>query len=364
MIQKALAQFARSPDCVSVHLPFLFTPDVSSARKGGLSKLLELGRVIGRLLRIRFGGPIDLMVYPVGGPQRVPMIRDLLLLPFVLLLSHRVVLHFHAAGIADQLTNGPDQSLGRLVAAIYRRAFAAVVMTEFNRSDPEAVGIKRVLVVPHRIKDTFDARLVRRKNDNTIRMLYVGHLCADKGTPQLLEAFAHLRATHPELELELELELVGECLPPFSQAELNQLLDRLRIRSHVRLSGLLTGIAKSEAFGRADLLIFPTIAPYESFGLVLVEAMSWSLPIVASRWRGNFDVLTPRGGAIGFAASASLAHDIGKGLEEALRQRPDWEKWGEINRSIFQERYRDDHTDQWLAGPILSLVRPRATGPD
>jgi glycosyltransferase involved in cell wall biosynthesis len=357
MIQKAVAQFARSPDCESIHLPFFFTPDVSTARKGGLGKVVELIRAIGRFLRIRAGGPVDLLLFPVGGPQRVPMIRDLLLLPAFLFLSRRVVLHFHAAGIAEQLENGPDRTLARMVAAIYRRAFAAVVMTEFNRRDPLTVGIKRVIVIPHRIDDAFDADLVRRKNDNAIRLLYVGHICADKGTPQLLEAFARLRTMHPELELELELELVGECLPPFTEAQLNQVLDKLRIRSHVRVSGVLTGRAKAEAFGRADLLVFPSVAPYESFGLVLTEAMSWSLPIVATRWRGNFDVLTPDAGAVGFTVTSALTDDIGKALEEALRQRANWEQLGKTNRSIFEARYRDNQTDQWLVGPILSLVR-------
>ena len=63
-----------------------------------------------------------------------------LLLPLVLLLARKVVLHFHAAGIADQLQSGPNQSLARAVAFLYRAAFAAIVMTDFNRRDPEAVG--------------------------------------------------------------------------------------------------------------------------------------------------------------------------------------------------------------------------------
>jgi glycosyltransferase involved in cell wall biosynthesis len=356
MIQKAVAQFARSPDCESVHLPFFFTPDVSTARKGGLSKVIELIHAIARLLRIRAAGPIDLLLFPVGGPQRIPMIRDLLLLPTVLLFARRVVLHFHAAGIAEQLENGPDKTLARTVAAIYRRAFAAVVMTDFNRRDPIAVGIKRVIVVPHRIDDAFDAGLVRRKNDNAIRLLYVGHLCEDKGTPALLEAFAHLRATHPELELELELELVGECLPPFTETKLNQLLDNLRIRSHVRVSGVLVGRAKAEAFGRADLLVFPTVAPYESFGLVLAEAMSWSLPIVASRWRGNFDVLTSDFSGICFSISSNLATDIARALEQALKQRAQWGAWGERNRQIFLDRYVEHASDQEFVNAVIELL--------
>ena len=358
MIQQAIAQFMRSSRCEAVHLPFRFTPAVRDARQGSSAKIIELFRVMVRLIRIRLAGPIDLLLYPTGGPQSVAMIRDILLLPWVFLLSRRVILHFHAAGIAGQLETNPRSAVARLLRFVYGKAFAAVVMTDFNRRDPEAAGISRVLVVPHRIADDLDPALVLR-GKSPIRFLYVGHLCADKGTPQLLEAFAALRRSHPELEL----DLVGECLPPFNQQLLEQLIDDLQIRSHVRFSGVLTGRAKAEAFGRADLFVFPTVAPYESFGLVLAEAMAWKLPIVASRWRGNSDVLTPGAGAICFPVSSSLERDIATAMEQALQQRTKWEEWGEINRSIFEERYRENEAEEWLVEPLLSLIEGVAAGP-
>ena len=361
MIQKAIAQFARSARCETVHLPFFFTPQLKSARKRHPRKAFELIRVIARLFRIRLRGPIDILLYPTGGPQNVAIVRDLFLLPWVFLFSRRVVLHFHAAGIADQLEAGSSSVIARLLRFVYSKAFAAIVMTDFNLRDPKAVGITRILVLPWRVIDDLDPGLVRRGDDGVVRILHVGHLCADKGTPQLLEAFAVLRRNHPELEL----ELVGECLPPFSEELLDKLIDDLGIRSHVRLSGLLTGRAKAEAFGRADLFVFPTIAPYESFGLVLAEAMAWKLPIVASEWRGNFDVLTPRAGAVSFPVSDSLPRDIATAMEHALQERAKWHEWGEINRSIFEERYREDENEERLLGPLLSLIEPAvaAAGP-
>ncbi|MEP6698427.1 MAG: glycosyltransferase [Verrucomicrobiota bacterium] len=356
MIEKAIAQFMRSDRCETIHLPFSFTPELKRARSGHPGKAFELLRVIGRLFRVRIAGPIDLFLYPTGGPQKVAMIRDLLLLPWVFLMSRRVVLHFHAAGIADQLEAG--SVIAQLVRFVYRKAVAAIVMTEFGLRDPKAVGIEQTFIIRWRMLDDFDPGLLRRGQDGRVRLLHVGHLCADKGTPQLLQALAILRQTHPELEL----ELVGECLPPFSQEHLEKLIDELGIRPSVRLSGLLTGRAKAEAFGRADLFVFPTIAPYESFGLVLVEAMAWKLPIVASRWRGNADVLTSRAGAKYFPVSSALPREIVAALEQALAERAQWQDWGENNRSIFEKLYRANEADQWLLEPLLSLMEPAASG--
>jgi glycosyltransferase involved in cell wall biosynthesis len=352
MIENAIAQFARTKHCESIHLPFFFTPDVEAALRVSANKVFELVRVIARLLRIRLTGPIDLVLFPTGGPQTVPVIRDLLLLPWIFMFSERVVLHFHAAGIADRLQRKPNNMLNNAIASLYGKAFAAIVMTKFNRRDPEAFGIKRILVLPNRIDDKFDLQLVIRSDRNRVRLLYVGHLCPDKGAPDLLQAFAVLCRNHPELEL----DLVGECLPPFTEAELEEMIDKLQIAPFVKVLGVLTGERKAEVFGRADLFVFPTVAPWESFGLVLAEAMSWGLPIVASRWRGNIDVLTPQAGAICFPLSSSLANDIATAIEQALQQRKNWVRWGQINRRIFEDRYDETRARDWLVEPILSLI--------
>lgn len=354
MIQRALAQFARVEDCEVMHLKFNFTPDLRRARKGSVGKFLELLRVVGRLFRIRAAGPIDLLLYPTGGPQRVPMIRDLLLLPWMLIFSRRVVLHFHAAGAADQFEKGG--AFRRRLRSLYGKAFAAVVMTNFNRRDPLAAGLHKILVIPHRLEDEFDPGL-HGNNASTERLLYVGHLCEDKGTPQLLQAFAELRRK----DASLHLELVGECLPPFNDEKLQLLLDQLEIRPFVRKRGLLTGKAKDAAFANADLFVFPTIAPYESFGLVLVEAMMWGLPIVASDWRGNREVLTDQAGAICFEVSPDLTCDLKSALTKALLEKDEWAEWRAINREIFEKRYCDDGHTLWLAEPLLSLLSYRST---
>ncbi len=373
MIEKAVAQFAAHPDCESVHLPFFFTADFQQARKASLGKLLELARVIGRLLRIRCRGPIDLLLYPTGGPQTVPIVRDILLLPWMYLCARKVVLHFHAAGVADRFAGQRRRPLGVLLRAIYRGAEAAVVMTEFNRRDPEFFGIKKILVCPHRIPDEFDSVLISRvENLEAGRLLYVGHLHPDKGTEALLHAFGALLGDHPHLRL----ELVGECLPPWTRPDVERLIDELGVKSRVTLSGVLTGRAKAEAFGRADAFIFPTIAPYESFGLVLLEAMMWALPILATDWRGNRDVLTAEAGAVIFPVTGALDEQCEKALRFFVERRNDWQAWGARNRNLYLTRSRAGVAERWLAAAILPEVsgsrqwggldeaRSRASEPD
>lgn len=225
-------------------------------------------------------------------------------------------------------------ALCRGVTALYGRCFGAIVMTDFNRRDPEFCDIRRIAVIPHRLPDGFDPAMVRR-DAARVRLLYVGHLCADKGTPELLRAFKAVAEGDPRLVL----ELVGETLPPYSDARFRATIRELGIEGRVEWPGVLTGRAKQEAFGRADLFVFPSVAPYESFGLVMIEAMMWGLPIVATDWRGNRDVLGSDFEGICFPFGDDLAAALASALESAIDARRR-HAWSDRNRRLFLDCYR------------------------
>lgn len=337
MIGRLVEALARRPGGRSERWAFHFTKNTGEARRPGVGKLVELVAVLWSLLKLRRAGPIDLLVYPAGGPQFVPVVRDLCLLPWALLASRKLVIHFHAGGIAEGLARLPAP-LRWALKGLCRRADAALVMTEFGRRDPLSVGIADVVSVPHTVEDRYDPAIVRR-GEGPLRLLYVGHLCEDKGTPALLEAFAALRARG----VDARLDLVGECLAPFTGDRLRAHLGRLQLEAWVERPGVLRGAAKWDRFARADLFVFPSVAPYESFGLVTVEAMMWALPAVISDWRGNREVLGEPPGGIIYEPGAGLA----EALQEACAQRDQWPAWGRRNREVYEARFKaENHPDR------------------
>lgn len=356
MIRQIFESLQGIEDLRVEHLSFHFTPDFKTVRHGSLSKLVELFRVIKRALILRCRGEIDVLVYPAGGPQTVPIIRDIFLLPWMLLIARRVILHFHAAGIADRCSEGQGV-LCRLLASLYRRCHVAIVMTEFNRRDPASMGVSDVRVIPNQISDEVEPAPCCRSGPT--RLLYVGHLCEDKGTGALLEAFSRMRLSNPELVL----ELVGECLPPFNADELRARIHSLRIEQRVELRGLLTGREKLDAYGRADLFVFPSVAPYESFGLVMIEAMRAGLPLVVTDWRGNAEVAGKGEGGVITFVGADLVGNLHSALERALSLRKMWPLWGAANRKRFEQRYCARGYNREFAKLLLEQAKAtRSTG--
>jgi glycosyltransferase involved in cell wall biosynthesis len=350
MIARILDELRAQSSFEVVHLPFYFTRDVRRTRRAGLDKLLEFFAVLWRLAFIRASGAIDGLLYPVGGPQLVPLVRDVCLLPWMLSASNKVIFHFHAGGIAETIHDHP-YLLRRLVHFLYRKGDAAIVMTEFGKRDAATLGINNIKVVPHTLEDTYDPQIVGRDAGAPARLLYVGHLCEEKGTPALLEALADLRKT----EANCSLELVGECLPPYGEDKMKSSIRRLGLESVVELSGVLSGKEKWNRFARADLFIFPSLAP-ESFGLVTVEAMMWALPVVAYDWRGNREILGGSFGGVCFPPGNNLATSLANALREAFAQRRNWVEWGKRNRQTFENKYKAENFPARFARALESLV--------
>ncbi len=344
-IKQLLDDLSEDSELETIHLKFEFTPKFSAARSAGLQKLFELARVVFRLISIRRRGPIDLLIYPVGGPQTIPLLRDLLVLPWVFLISRTTVLRFHAAGFADRLADG--KLLPRVVGLLYRKATAAFVMTQYNRKDPEASGINRIYVVPHQLSDARKLKCLNRK-ELPIRFLYMGHLCEDKGTPTLIRAFAKVADDYPHLQL----ELAGEALPPFSDSQLDKLISDLSLTSRVTRLGIVNGEKKDQAFGRANLFIFPSVAPYESYGRVTVEAMMWNLPIIISDWRGNADVVGSHFGGVIYSVKDDAASSLEQAFRTCLAKQSQWENWGLKNRTRYE---------QFFGGktPIVDIIKKK-----
>ena len=103
--------------------------------------------------------------------------------------------------------------------------------------------------------------------------------------------------------------------------------------------GIRTGDAKFQTYADADIFCFPSHFDSETFGVVLLEAMEFSLPVVTTRWRGIPSVVAEDETAllVPIKDGVALADALQRLLEDpALR-----DKLGEAGRARFLERYEE-----------------------
>lgn len=313
-------------DIDAVFCPFQFTPTTGQVRRATWHKVWELLKVRNRLLRLKKEGGLDVLLFPVGGPQTIPLIRDLFLVPWARAACRFLAIQFHAAGLAERIKTRPTW-LAKKVSRLLGKADVAFIMAEANRADPEVCGISDIRVRPHQIPDQTTPLTLPKKRKG---ILYVGHLGDEKGTPGLIQAMASV----PQ---DLSLTLVGDPLPPWSIQKFQNLAKHYGVSERVNIMGSRAPEELGVFYSSAELFVFPSVAPYESFGLVLAEAMMWGLPIVATDWKANREVVGP---GENFIFSPGRTGNLSEAIVKAAKERERWPIIGSQNRQLYETKYK------------------------
>lgn len=195
----------------------------------------------------------------------------------------RLLVHWHS----DVINKGLLGKLLRpLEAALLRRADCIVATSQVYADASETLAHYRnkITVVPIGVPDTKhdgeDASLpqsIEEKISGKKIILSVGRLVPYKGFDILIKAAKHL--PHESIVV-----IVGGG--PLQQ-DLQKLIDTTGVGDRVMLSGRLTDAELHNLFKRASLYCLPSTYRAEAFGVVLLEAMAYGLPIVASDIPGS-----------------------------------------------------------------------------
>jgi glycosyltransferase involved in cell wall biosynthesis len=315
------------------HVPLRFSRSTAEIGGFGLRKLRVLAHTIVEIVRARFRTGATVLYYPPAGPNFVPVLRDLVLLNATRWLFKKTAFHFHAAGLASIYTRLP-LPLKPLFWSAYNKPDLAIFTTAATSAEATILHADARSIVPCGIHDEA-AQHGPRDFANSGRIptiLFAGILCEGKGLMTLLQACHLLNAAGAKFRV--------VCIGAFESEEFKQqaeaFLRAANLASIVEFRGVVTGSAKVELFRAVDVFCFPSHYASESFGVVLIEAMSFSLPIVATRWRGIPEVTGEEGSfLVEVRDSEALAAKLGE-----LLQAPDLRaKMGQSNRQRFLERF-------------------------
>jgi glycosyltransferase involved in cell wall biosynthesis len=201
--------------------------------------------------------------------------------------------HYHPAARDESrwrrtMLRGQDHLFGMTV---YSRADAIIVETRLEENEvSDFVDRKKIRIVPPGLswdiwKDipTHESARMRLGLPKDY-ILFAGRLAPNKGLPTLIESWAGLSPSN-----RLPLVLVGQDWG--MRASLEQRAAELGVAGEVRFLGNLRDIRDYvSVFAGATVFVLPS--EYEAFGLVLLEAMAASVPIVATRVGGIPEAVT------------------------------------------------------------------------
>ena len=264
--------------------------------------------------RFRYG-VYNFYYIPAPG-KRSALYRDWVVMLLCRPFFKRVILHWHAAGLAKWLEMVVAMRSRSITYRLMKQVDLSIVLSKYNRADAEKLFSRQVRVVSNGIPDPCPqfaeevlprrkARLVARKklmsgatleaadrqdtggDPQEIKVLYLAHCTREKGLFDTLSGvvLANQRLRERQAPVFLRLVVTGGFVTAEEKAEFEAKLAEPGMAGMVQYLGFVSGERKNQLLREADLFCFPTYYENENQPVNLIEAMAFGLPILTTRWR-------------------------------------------------------------------------------
>ena len=177
-------------------------------------------------------------------------------------------------------------------------------LDKFQKKEPTRQEIRNKLGIP----------------ESKIILMSVGELTKRKNHMAAIEALAHLK------EYDILYMICGDG--PL-KAQLRAKAAELGVRDRLKLLGFRKDIA--ELHKAADIFVFPSLQ--EGLPVAVMEAMASGLPVVASKIRGNEDLISNNQG--GYLVKPKDSEQVAKAIEKMIQNPKKREKMEKRNLEII-----------------------------
>lgn len=174
-----------------------------------------------------------------------------------------------------------------LVRWAARSSAQAVAISTYTARELRKFVDVPIEVIPYTADFPTPASPGARAPNGERAILFVGRLIERKGVAHLVRALSRVRRAVPA-----RLVVIGDGP---ERAALTDVATRAGVASHVEFRGRVTDEELRRAYASADVFVLPSILDArqdtEGLGVVLLEAMNYSVPVVASEIGGITDIV-------------------------------------------------------------------------
>lgn len=273
--------------------------------------------------------------------------KDAVIALLVKLFGVKTVYHFHNKGVSTRQHKAIDNFL-------YRRVFKnahAILLSKYLYPDVEKYFTpEQVHYCPNGIPDiNFRQKTLDKKQNKKTEILFLSNLIESKGVFVLLEACVILK----------QKGLAFHCTYVGGEGDVNakqfqEKVKELGLTDQVVYVGKKYGEDKEEAFSKADIFAFPSHYHNETFGLVNLEAMQFSLPIVSTFEGGIPEVIEE--GKTGYLVPQKDAKALAEKIEILIQNPALRQQMGKAGRKKYEQEFTLNKFEERLKGILKEIV--------
>lgn len=315
-----------------IHLNVKFSSTIDEIGKFKLSKVFTLFTTIVLIFFKRFRFQPSTIYYMPACSGKIPFYRDYFILILTRWLFKRTIFHFRSAGI-DEVYKDLNKVERFLFRLSYYKPDLAIQLSEKNPSDGDFINAKKTVIVPNGISDLYPSfKKYKNENEEEIKILSIGSIRESKGVLDLITACSILNEKH-----NFKLLLAGQFVSEIFRDRVESKIKELELDNYVKVLGEITGEGKWRIFAESQIFCFPTFYENESFGNVLIEAMQFELPVVATDWRATSTIVDE--GITGYLVPINKPKMLADRISYLIDNPDDRKRMGRAGREKFLSQY-------------------------
>lgn len=257
--------------------------------------------------------------------------KDALVAIIAKALGAKMMYHFHNKGVSTRQDKWLDNFLYKIV---FKNADVILLSEHLYPDIQKYVLRNRVHICPNGILEVVQSSKfnIQKETNKLVEILFLSNLIESKGVYVLLEACKILK----DKGLDFHCTYVGGE-GDISAEELKQKIEESGLDEVLHYAGKKYGADKTEIFLKADIFAFPTYYHNETFGLVLVEAMQFSLPLVSTFEGGIPDVVEDS--KTGFLVPQKDVAALAGKIEFLIKNPLICKEMGELGRKKYEAEF-------------------------
>ena len=274
--------------------------------------------------------------------------RDVITIRLLRNRKQNIVLHLHNKPTNAFLHKWYNRCFWRSffygVSAIFLGNALAKQLEEFTPL------CKHVFICPNGMPDK--AGSVHKKSNDTNRpftFLFLSNMIETKGVYVLLEACALLK----QKGYTFCCNFVGQWFDVTKEA-FKAKCAQLGITDCVLAHGAKYGTEKDEFILTADTLVFPTFYSAETFGLVILEAMQYALPVISTNEAAIPDIIED--GETGWIVEKQNACALAEKMEWLIEHPQESIRMGQAGRKRYEQYYIIEHFERRVREILLHCI--------
>ena len=182
----------------------------------------------------------------------------------------------------------------------------------------------------------------RAEDDGKLIVFFVGRLERRKGIDVILSAIPQLMKKFPNLEIHLggDYNIFDNVIQGSYKRKFENMYSSEDWYKNVKFLGKISEQEKEQEYANCDVFVSPSL--YESFGIIFIEAMRYSKPVIGCNIGGMKEVVDNN--VTGFLCEPGDAQGFEKYMEKLLSDKKLREKFGNAGYIRLNKMFSDKAT--------------------